>query len=186
VSDEMTDQTTEDVLPWYRQFWFWFVFGPLIFIIILCSITVSIAFNYADDVVTDNYYKSGVMINQTLKQDERAAALNIIANVKFDRETGEVLMDLSGDHSFPKSLLLFLDNPVKSKKDQNVLLTEVSAGHYRGELSSPIDYSWYIALVPESDVSKRKDAEWLLTGEINFAKNQETRLQSRTNLKTAK
>lgn len=181
----MTDQTAEKVLPWYRQFWFWFVFGPLIFIIILCGFTVSIAFNYADDVVTDNYYKSGVMINQTLKQDERAAALHLIADVKFDRTTGEVMVALAGDHSFPKTLLLFLDNPVKSKKDQHLVLTEVSAGQYRGELNSPVDYSWYLALVPESDVSRRKDAEWLLTGEINFAKNQETRLQSRSNPKAA-
>lgn len=181
----MTAEATEQVLPWYRQFWFWFVFGPLIFIIILCMFTVSIAFNYADDVVTDNYYKSGLLINQTLKQDERAAALNLIANVKFDSATGEVLVSLAGNHSFPKNLLLFLDNPVKSKKDQSVLLTEVSTGEYRGELSSPVEYSWYIALVPESDVSKRKQAEWLLTGEINFAKTHETRLQSRANANAA-
>lgn len=177
----MTAQTTETVLPWYRQFWFWFVFGPLIFIIILCGFTVSIAFNYADDVVTDNYYKSGLLINQTLKQDEKAAALHLVANVKFDSATGEVLVNLTGDSTLPKNLLLFLDNPVKSKKDQSVLLTEVAAGQYRGELASPVEYSWYIALVPESDVSKRKQAEWLLTGEINFAKAQETRLQSRAN-----
>lgn len=181
----MTSETAEKILPWYRQFWFWFVFGPLIFIIVLCGFTVSIAFNYADDVVTDNYYKSGLMINQTLKQDETAAALHLVAQVKFDQATGEVLVSLTGDHAFPKNLLLFLDNPVKSKKDQSVLLTEMSAGEYRGELGAPVEYSWYVALVPESDVSKRKQAEWLLTGEINFAKTQETRLQSRANLKSA-
>jgi hypothetical protein len=176
----MTDLTAEKVLPWYRQFWFWFVFGPLIFIIVLCGFTVSIAFNYADDVVTDNYYKSGLMINQTLKQDEKAAELHLVAKVKFDQTTGEVLVALTGNHTFPKNLILFLDNPVKSKKDQHVLLTEVSAGQYRGELASPVEYSWYIALVPESDVSKRKQAEWLLSGEINLAKTAEATLQSRT------
>ncbi len=181
----MKTETAEVILPWYRQFWFWFVFGPLIFIILLCSVTVSVAFNFADDVVTDNYYKSGLMINQTLKQDETAAALHIVAQVSFDRATGEVLVSLSGDHAFPKNLLLFLDNPVKSKKDQSVLLTETSAGQYRGELASPVEYSWYISLVPESDVAKRKQAEWLLSGEINFSKMQETRLQSRANLKAA-
>lgn len=178
-------ETTEITLPWYRQFWFWFVFGPLIFIIVLCGFTVSIAFNYADDVVTDNYYKSGLMINQTLKQDETAAALHLIAQVKFDQTTGEVFVALTGDRTFPKNLLLFLDNPVKSKKDQSVLLTEISAGQYRGELSSPIEYSWYVALVPESDVSKRKKAEWLLTGKIDLAKTSETKLQSRTNTQPA-
>ena len=103
----MTTQTVEKILPWYRQFWFWFVFGPLIFIIVLCCFTVSIAFNYADDVVTDNYYKSGLMINQTLKQDETAAALHLVAQVKFDQATGEVLVSLTGNHTFPKNLYCF-------------------------------------------------------------------------------
>lgn len=181
----MTTQTAEKVLPWYRQFWFWFVFGPLIFIIVLCVFTVSVAFNYADDVVTDNYYKSGLMINQTLQQDEKAAELHLIAHVKFDQTTGEVFVSLTGNHAFPKQLLLFLDNPVKSKKDQSVLLSEVAAGEYHGELSAPVEYSWYIALVPESDVAKRKQAEWLLTGEINLAKTITTTLQSRANNKPA-
>ncbi|RYY74073.1 MAG: hypothetical protein EOO52_14465 [Gammaproteobacteria bacterium] len=182
----MTTETDEKILPWYRQFWFWFVFGPLIFIIILCFFTVFIAFNYSDDVVTDNYYKSGVMINQTFKQDEKAASLNLVADIKFDQATGEVFVDLKGNHEFPRNLLLFLDNPVKSKKDQSVLLTAMSASKYRGELASPVEYSWYLALVPETDVSKRKDAEWLLTGEINLAKTVETTLQPRANNTSAK
>jgi uncharacterized protein len=181
----MKTETAEIILPWYRQFWFWFVFGPLIFIIVLCCFTVSVAFKYADDVVTDNYYKTGLMINQTLAQDEKAAELHLIAQLKFDQATGEVFLTLTGNHSFPKNLLLFLDNPAKSNKDQSVLLTEMSAGQYRGELSSPIEYSWYLALVPESDVTKRKQAEWLLTGKIDLVKMSETKLQSRASTQPA-
>jgi uncharacterized protein len=173
------NQTEEKILPWYRQFWFWFVFGPLIFIILLCAVTVTIAFRYSDDVVTDNYYKSGVMINQTLQQDERAAQLGLKAAIKFDQATGEVLAQLQGN-DLPKQLMLYLDNPVKSDKDQRVLLQEIAAGRYRGELAEPVNYAWYLALVPEMDVKKRKQSEWLLTGDINLAKTQETLLQPRT------
>ncbi len=175
----MTSQTVEKILPWYRQFWFWFVFGPLIFIIVLCAFTVSIAFRFSDDVVTDNYYKSGLMINQTLQQDEKAASLHLVANVKFDQVTGEVFVSLRGDTQLPKQLLLFLDNPAKSKKDQSVLLSQVTLGEYRGELTSPIENSWYLALVPESDVKLRKQAEWLLMGRLDLANETATRLQSR-------
>ncbi|GGY63198.1 hypothetical protein GCM10011613_03560 [Cellvibrio zantedeschiae] len=175
----MTDQTPEKVLPWYRQFWFWFVFGPLIFIILMCVLTVTIAFKNSDDVVTDNYYKVGRMINQTLAQDEKAAELHLVAQVKFDLVTGEVALSLTGNHSFPKQMLLFLDNPAKANKDQSILLTEISSGNYRGELREPIEYSWYLALVPEADVNRRKQAEWLLTGQIDVAKTNETIMQSR-------
>ena len=175
----MTDKSPEKVLPWQRQFWFWFVFGPLIFIIGLCGILVFIAFKYSDDVVTDNYYKVGRMINQTLIQDEKAAELGLVAKVKVDQLTGDVMVSLKGSHRFPKQLLLFLDNPAKANRDQSILLTEIAAGEYRGELSAPIEYSWYISLIPEADVNRRKDAEWLLTGQLDVAKSAETILQSR-------
>ena len=182
----MTDQSPEKVLPWHRQFWFWFVFGPLLFIIVLCGILVFIAFKHADDVVTDNYYKVGRMINQTLAQDEKAAELGLLAKVKIDLLTGDVLVSLTGHHNSPKQMLLFLDNPAKANKDQRILLTEIAVGEYRGELSEPIEYSWYIALIPAADASHRKDAEWLLTGQIDIAKTTEASLQSRTQPKPAK
>ncbi len=179
VNGPVGNGPSENVLPWYRQFWFWFVFGPLIFIILMCIVTVTIAFKNSDDVVTDNYYKVGRMINQTFSQDEKAAELNLEALVIFDKLTGEVSVTLTGTHSFPKNMLLFLDNPAKANKDQRVLLTEIAAGSYRGELSAPIEYSWYLSLVPESDVSRRKQAEWLLSGQIDVAKTSEIRLLPR-------
>jgi len=182
----MTDQAAEKILPWYRQFWFWFVFGPLIFIILMCGVFVTVAFKNSDDVVTDNYYKVGRMINQTLAQDEKAAELGLIAKVKIDQLTGDVLVSLSGKHSFPKQLLLFLDNPAKAIKDQRILLTEIAAGEYRGELDTAIEYNWYISLIPEADANRRKDAEWLLTGQMDVTKTAEATLQSRTQSKPAK
>ena len=91
----MTDQLAEKKIPGYRQFWFWFVFGPLLFIVVLCGILVFIAFKYSDDVVTDNYYKVGRMINQTLEQDEKAAELGLLANVKIDQLTGDVIVSIT-------------------------------------------------------------------------------------------
>ena len=177
------NQAVEIVLPWYRQFWFWFVFGPLIFVIVLCGFTVTTAFYYADDVVSDNYYKDGVMINQTLQQDERALALGLTAVVRFDRATGEVFMSVKNSKpllaALPKQLLLFMDNPVKKTKDQQVLLQEITPGEYRAELISLPEFSWYLAVVPEVDAKKRKSAEWLLNGSINFSNTAEAALQPR-------
>lgn len=135
----MTPQT-ENVLPWYRQFWFWFVFGPLIFIIVMCIIFVSIAFNYSDDVVTDNYYKTGVMINQKLEQDHRAEALGLSANVKFDQMTGEVNISLKGNQALPPNLVYFWTiqpNPRKIKTLYlNIFLQVNIAGSLLQQLST--------------------------------------------------
>jgi uncharacterized protein len=183
----------KDTSPWHREVWFWMVFGPLLFIIVLCGIMVAIAFYYSDDLVSDNYYKEGRMINQILQQDERALALGLSASVKFDAMTGEVLVSLgseilkkefnetnsANDKELPKQLLLFFDHPVKKTQDQALVLHEISAGEYRAALTHFPKFSWYLALVPEVDIHRRKQAEWLLSGHIDFSTAAETMLQPR-------
>ncbi|MES2825765.1 MAG: FixH family protein [Pseudomonadota bacterium] len=173
------NQTAEHLLPWYRQVWFWLVIGPLLFIIVLCGITVSMAFHYSDDVVADNYYKEGRAINQVLLQDEQALALGLTANIRFDLATNEVLVSVTNNKNLPQQLLLFMDHPVKKDRDQHIVLREIVAGEYRGELPLRLEYFWYLSLVPEIDASKRTQAKWLLSGGIDFSKNAEALLQPR-------
>ncbi len=169
----MIEAENEIVLPWYRQFWFWFVFGPLIFIIIMCGFTVSIALNNADDVIIDNYYKEGRMINQALDQDKKAKALGLTADLRIDSITGDVLLSfpqLPADTSLiPEQLLLFMGHPVKAAKDQQVILTQIAAGQYRGSLTEEPRYSWYLTLYPITHMDQRHQAAWSLSGDINFA-----------------
>ena len=172
-------QSTGHPLPWYREVWFWMVFGPLIFIIVLCAIKVFMAFHYSDDVVTDNYYKEGRAINQMLQQDEHALALGLTATIRFDRTTHEVLVSIKNANNLPKQILLFMDHPVKKAKDQYLVLHELIKGEYRAELTTLPAFTWYLALVPESDISNRKQADWLLSGEIDFSKTAEALLQPR-------
>ncbi len=171
--------TAEHLLPWYRQVWFWMVVGPLLFIMMFCAITVSMAFHYSDDVVADNYYKEGRAINQVLEQDEQALALGLTANVRFDHTTNEVLVSIKNSKNLPKKILLFMDHPVKKNKDQHMVLQEIVPGEYRAELAARLEYSWYLSLVPEVDVSRRKQANWLLSGGIDFSKRAEAFLQPR-------
>jgi hypothetical protein len=179
----MTDATEEIVKPWYRQFWFWFVFSPLIYIIIMCSVTVTIALKGADDVIIDNYYKEGRMINQALEQDKRAQELGLSGDLSFDRTTGEVSLTIANAPTdaalLPEQLLLMMGHPVKAAKDQLVVLTAIAQGKYRGELTAEPDYSWYLTLYPIKDLALRNEAPWTLSGEINFRDAEKTLLAPR-------
>lgn len=182
-SEFMSDATEEIVKPWYRQFWFWFVFSPLIYIIIMCSVTVTIALKGADDVIIDNYYKEGRMINQALEQDKHAQALGLSGDLRFDRASGEVLLSIANVPTdatlMPEQLLLMMGHPVKAAKDQLITLTAIAPGKYRGELLAEPDYSWYLTLYPVKDLALRKEAPWTLSGEINFRVADKTLLAPR-------
>lgn len=179
----MSELVAENAKPWYRQFWFWFVFSPQIYIIIMCSITVTIALKGADDVIIDNYYKEGRMINQTLEQDQRARDLGLLADLRFDRTIGDVMVSLTSvsvdTASLPDTILLMMGNPVKEEKDQIIQLKAIAPGQYRGALIAEPEYSWYLTLYPISDIAQRKEAPWTLSGEIDFRLSEQTGLAPR-------
>ncbi len=179
----MSKEVEEKAKPWYREFWFWFVFSPLIYIMIMCSITVSIALKGADDVIVDNYYKEGRMINQALEQDERARELGLTGELRFDRTSGEVQLRIANPPAdpalMPDTLLLMMGHPVKEERDQLINLRAIAPGEYRGELLEMPEYSWYLTLYPIREISERKTAAWSLSAEIDFRVRERTRLAPR-------
>ena len=55
-----------DTLPWYRQFWPWFLIALPACVVIAAIATALIASRHADDLVADSYYKDGLAINRRL------------------------------------------------------------------------------------------------------------------------
>lgn len=177
VKDDAVDESQK---PWYRQFWFWFVFSPLIYIMIMCSVTVTIALKGADDVIIDNYYKEGRMINQTLEQDKQAQALGLTGNLRFDRTSGEVALTIPNPPAdMPAQMLLLMGHPVKAAKDQLITMKAIAPGQYRGELVTEPEYSWYLTLYPINDIALRNDAPWTLSGDIDFRQSEQALLAPR-------
>lgn len=154
-------------MPWYKEVWAWFVLTPLIVVVIACMITGTIAFTNQDDIVVDNYYQEGRMINQRFEQDEHAAALGLQGELRFDRQVGEVVLTLSSHEPLPAHLVLGLDSPALANQDLELTLAEISPGHYRGDLPHSIAHRWYIRILPETE-TQIAEAPWRLKAEIDF------------------
>ena len=102
--------------PWYREFWVWFILAPLILVVIVSSITITIAVRYADDRVVDKYYKEGRMINMRHDEDQLARQLGISAELHFDRSVDELTLRLSGPAEvYPDRLTLELGHPARAE-----------------------------------------------------------------------
>lgn len=163
--------------PAYRQPWFWFVMSPLIVVICTSLTFAGISVFYADDRVVDNYYKQGRTINQSFAQEARARELEVLAELRFDQSTGEVMVELTKTGAMPEELHLMVGHPVNADQDQHIVLKPLREGYYRGDLTTALSHRRYLTLLPEYDGEDLRSAEWLLRGDIQFELGQKTQLK---------
>jgi len=159
--------------PWFKQPWLWFVLSVPITSVILSSIMVTVAVVGRDSLVSDNYYKDGMAINQTIEQDQFADQLNLrpIINVDNSTITLELKTDqLKTEHldSEPLSkdlkqpfLTLKLLHPTVSDKDIILKLLPTPSGLYIAELPTAIEGRRYLDLYAY-------DKSWRIREEVIF------------------
>jgi hypothetical protein len=133
----------EDTLPWYRQFWPWFLILLPATVVVAGLSTLLIANRHADDLVVDEYYKDGLAINRKLEKIQRAAQLGVSANLHFT--AGTVTADTAGPVEAPR-LSLLLSHPLEADRDFRLDLDRVGPGQYRGELPDAVAPRWHWAL----------------------------------------
>ncbi len=167
----MIENNPSENTPWHKQFWPWFLISLPGTIIIASLATVYVAFKGADDLISDNYYRDGLAINQVIEQDRAASALSLAADVRFDLESGEIFVLLTGDSS-GRELQISLLHPFEKDLDKTIFLKHLEDGRYRADLEFRPAGRYYVRLTP------RPDADWRLNGDIEFDKVQELRLES--------
>ena len=60
---------------WYREPWVLLVFGGPALVVVACGVTLYLALHFKDPLVSENYYRDGVRINQHLAEQREAARL---------------------------------------------------------------------------------------------------------------
>ena len=156
----MPTQYREDTLPWYRQFWPWFLFGLPACVVVAGLTTVWIAIDGADDLVADDYYKSGLAINRQIQKQEAATSLGLGASVTL--EGGGVLVVINQPIEEPH-LALVLSHPLEADRDLEIQLQRVDARHYSAPLSALTPGRWHWIL------EQVGDSRWRLDGELRVA-----------------
>ena len=162
---------SEEIMPWYKQFWPWFIFLLPASVVVAGVITVIIAFKNADSMVVDDYYKQGLGINRQLDQDEQAKNRLAQINAQLDTNTGQLRMALDGGFlKQPDSLLVKWIHPTVKANDFSLTLVKSPVGDYVGQLQSSIKGRWYVQASSDQPVS------WRLKTELVISANQQDRL----------
>lgn len=150
----------EQQIPWYRQFWPWFLILLPATAVVASLSTLYIASTGADDLVVDDYYKDGLAINRQLEKQQEARARGISAQLALrgDNLTVTVSGPVTG-----RSLSLTLSHPMEADRDFSVNLVRSSAEQFRARLPALPASGWHWILRPGAE------DDWRLDGELTAA-----------------
>ena len=150
-----------DTTPWFKQFWPWFLISIPFITICYCALMIYMAITTENSLVSDNYYKDGLAINQSLSMDKRAKELSLSAELKAF-ESARVSLKLNGDLTdTPSFLTLKLLHPTIDGRDVEVKLLPEPGNIYSAILEKPLQGRWHIDIIAQ-------DATWRLKGEGIF------------------
>ena len=160
----------EDSKPWYRQFWPWFLISLPLSVVIASIVTINIAIQSDDGLVSDDYYKEGLAIHKDADSAARARALGIAGDLSYDRETGAVGVRFdSAPLDGGAALSLRATHPTLPNQDQTVPLTPLGDGAYAGRLQPLGPAHWRLELHPENK-------SWRIEGRLKLPENPVARL----------
>lgn len=171
----MNSKNEQDSGPWYKELWGWIVFTPLIVVILTCTVMVTIAIRTADDVVIDDYYKEGRLINRSFSADQNAIDRGISGALVFNLAARVISFTLEKTVQLEDELTLFLSHPAKTELDRTIQLQKISSTRFIADNVDVEKGRWYIRISPAtSETSQLRGADgeektqWRLSGEIDL------------------
>ncbi|MDA7793436.1 FixH family protein [Glaciecola sp.] len=155
-SDSPTDANT----PWYKQFWPWFLILVPLSSMIFSLNYAKLAVTTDNDLVVDEYYKEGRVINTRLDKIELAQTLNISTFLNINGDSIALTFN-SGAPKQGQALRLNFYHVTIAARDFELLLTRDAAGVYRGSHSTDIIGKWKVSLTP-------LDEQWKIQKTMNL------------------
>jgi hypothetical protein len=137
-------------LPWYRHRWPWFLMAGPAIVVVASLYTAWLAVRTSDGLVTEDYYRKGLAINQTLKLSERASELGLEAGVSVSLERiGVRLSSRQPGFVLPDRLHVTVSHPTRAGFDQSQWVHRQGGG-YIGQFRLPADGHWVMLIEDEA------------------------------------
>ncbi len=143
----------EDIDPWYRQFWPWFLIALPAFAVVAGFYTLWLAMQSQDSLVVRSDDGVNVVTEQNLAAEQEAVRLGLVAKVDIHLETGAVVVNLSSlpGVDLPASLQLQMRHPTMVSRDSRIELLRAmpnSEGEptWAGHFIKPLAGRYYVTL----------------------------------------
>ena len=157
------------VTPWYQFRWAWIVFGLPTIVVVASIITFIIAFQTDDGVVTEDYYKKGLAINQDLTRDHKAAKLGLTGEVTVSNNSIELrLTSTQPNGAIGQQLKFTAQNYAAKDQDQTITLLPSGDGIWRGTLAQPIGIGHWQLFIESNEWRLETDSQGNVTQPLVF------------------
>lgn len=163
---------SNDNRPWYKERWPWFLMAGPAIVVVAGITTLWLAISSNDGLVTDDYYKEGLAVNQSLQRDHFAGDLGLQADVMRSEQNVRLLLTSQSRLDLPKLVTLKLAHPTRSGHDQLVEMTADGTGMYTGKLAADVAGRWLLSI--EDPAGK-----WRLQGEWKADSGEPLRLMAK-------
>jgi len=122
---------------WKKEPWLLLVIGGPLSVVCAALFSGYLAFSGADKVVSEDYYKQGLMINTDLMRDAQARKLQLAATMHLQAD-GQINLNLQGVGELPESILLSVassTNDQLAETTHRLPLLKLAPGLYQGTLA---------------------------------------------------
>ncbi|MBI4998102.1 MAG: FixH family protein [Rhodocyclales bacterium] len=161
--------TMEPSKPWYREPWPWLLMAGPAVVVVAGFVTAWLAISSNDGLVTDDYYKKGLVVDQTLARSRLAAEQGIEARLRLASDRVVVAISRTGDAAgaLPAKLRLTLSHPTRAGLDQTVELRPAEQQQYAADLRLPASGHWLVLIEDDAQT-------WRLMGNVVLPAQGET------------
>ena len=123
--------------PWYKEPWPWLFLVPITASVIVGFSMLGVAIQTNDGLVTDDYYRQGVLYNENLERDEKAQELGITGSLTMDELTGDLSFTIDFGQAEPVSTIAgAFRHPTRARNDINFQLDAIRPGFYTASIPS--------------------------------------------------
>ncbi|MFC0444810.1 FixH family protein [Pseudidiomarina halophila] len=161
--------------PWYKQVWPWVLMSIPFSVVIAMFITLTVASDYDNPMVVDDYYKQGRGINTQVEKVQEAQARGISFSFSHDGRD-LVLAYKTGEPDELTALTVSFYHTTLADKDFTLRLTADGDGRFRGKLPAEVATAagkWTLTITPF-------DGSWRLSQQIQLPTSRELTLEPLT------
>lgn len=115
-------------------------------VIVAGAITVWLAVDSYDGLVSDDYYKQGLAVNQRIHRDKEAGRHGAQAELIRSDNNLRLFLRMKDGSALPPSIVVKITHPTRAGLDQNLTLVAEGQGLYAGKLTSDISGRWHVVL----------------------------------------